>query len=77
MTAQQQDAEDLVDHHKRFVSLSEIVDRAHGKIALVAVAKENVTSHGKDPSRTLLAEKNECWLICSWMGLTRRSLADC
>ena len=55
MTAPKQDEEDLVDHCKRFMSLNLMVDRAHGKIVPVAVAKKNMTAHGKDPSGTMLA----------------------
>ena len=58
MMAPQQDEEDHVDCHKRFMSLNEMADKALGKVAPVAVAKKNMTAHGKDPSGTQLAEKN-------------------
>ena len=56
--AQQQDEEDLVDYHKRFMSMNEMVERAYGAVAPLAVAKKNTTAYGKDPDGTLLAEKN-------------------
>ena len=62
--ARQQDEEDLVDHCKRFVSVNEMVEQAHGEIAPLVVAKKNTTPYGKIQMELCWLRQNKCWLFC-------------
>ena len=57
MLARQHDKEDLMDYYKRFVSLTEMAERAYGDVAPVAVAKKNKSAYKKTPDATLKVEK--------------------
>jgi hypothetical protein len=58
MKAHQDVAEDLVDWHKRFTSLVEVVERSYGAIAPVKIAKEK-EAYRSDADAAVKAERDK------------------
>ena len=67
----QQDDEDLVDYYKRFMSLVEMVERSHGKITPVEIAKK-VTQHSKDKTKCEAKERDKFLAFMFMDGATKK-----
>jgi hypothetical protein len=59
MKARQGNMEDLVDWHKRFTSLVEMVERSYGAVAPEKIAKQNESAYKNDADGTVKAERDK------------------